>query len=198
MLNKDENIEERIQQAIAAYQKNPKSKILPLSREFNVPYQRLRARINGRNPNTAKVPVNKRLNESQEDAIKRWIKLLDEKNCPPTAEHIQDFANSILRRDHTDPTISPPKVSKMWTYRFIERLPEYKRVKQKPKDANRNIMRRRENEAEKEQNKERWRQGIGPIKIGNNSLPPLTEEEMKRFRDGTHTENDVDNLFIID
>ncbi|ODH49859.1 hypothetical protein GX48_04088 [Paracoccidioides brasiliensis] len=79
MSNKDKNIEDRIQKAVAYHQKNPNSKILPLSREFEVPYQRLRARINGRNPNAAKIPVNKRLNESQEDAIKRWVKLLDEK-----------------------------------------------------------------------------------------------------------------------
>lgn len=63
---------------------------------------------------------------------------------------------------------------------------------------NRKIVQCRENEAEKKQNKKRWRQRISLIKIDNNSLSSLTEKEMKWFRDDTHTENDVDNLFIID
>ncbi|EDN06269.1 predicted protein [Histoplasma mississippiense (nom. inval.)] len=78
-----DDIEKRIQNAIEVYNGNQKQKILPLARKFNIPYQPLRARINGRKTRNAKIAPNKKLSKSQEDVLKdkmwiyRYIKSLD-------------------------------------------------------------------------------------------------------------------------
>jgi len=51
---------------------------------------------------------------------------------------VRDCANSILKRNYTDLKLPPPEVSKIWAYRFFQRLPaEYKRTKQKLIDPKR-------------------------------------------------------------
>ncbi|EDN02527.1 predicted protein [Histoplasma mississippiense (nom. inval.)] len=124
--------EEQLQRAVDAYKSNSKLKITSLSREFKVPYATLYRRINGKKSRTMRVPLNRALNDSQEEAIKIWIHQLDINFCPPTIEHIEAAANRMLRQHHTDPETAPPTVSKMWAYQSIKHLPDYERVKQKP------------------------------------------------------------------
>ncbi|EDN08174.1 predicted protein [Histoplasma mississippiense (nom. inval.)] len=75
MTNKMDDIEKCIQNAIEVYNGNQKQKILPLARKFNIPYQCLQMRINGRKTCNAKIALNKKLNKSQEDVLKdkMWI-----------------------------------------------------------------------------------------------------------------------------
>ncbi|EDN07049.1 predicted protein [Histoplasma mississippiense (nom. inval.)] len=129
--------EEQLQRAVDVYKSNSKLKITSLSPEFKVPYATLYGRINGKKSRTMRVPLNRALNDSQEEAIKIWIHQLDINFSPPTIEHIEAAANRMLRQHHTDPETAPPTVSKMWAYRFIKRLPDYERVKQKPMNPKR-------------------------------------------------------------
>ncbi|EDN07799.1 predicted protein [Histoplasma mississippiense (nom. inval.)] len=131
MLKSSNYTEEQLQRAVDAYKSNSKLKITSLSREFKVPYATLYGRINGKKSRTMRVPLNRALNDSQEEAIKIWIHQLDINFCPPTIEHIEAAANRMLRQHHTDPETAPPTVSKMWAYQFIKRLPDYEWVKQK-------------------------------------------------------------------
>ncbi|EDN06668.1 predicted protein [Histoplasma mississippiense (nom. inval.)] len=110
MLKSSNYTEEQLQRAVDAYKSNSKLKITSLSREFKVPYATLYGRINGKKSRTMRVPLNRALNDSQEEAIKIWIHQLDINFCPPTIEHIEAAANRMLRQHHTDPETAPPTV----------------------------------------------------------------------------------------
>ena len=132
------DIESRIQTALDAYKHDNSQKITVLARQNSVPYQRLLRRIHGTPSAHAKKPVNYMLNKEQEEAVKLWIYDLDKAGQAPTAQRVRDCANSILKRNHTDPSSPPPQVSKMWSYRFIKRLPQgFRRLKQKPLEKKR-------------------------------------------------------------
>lgn len=132
-----DDIETRIQHAIDAYKRDNNSKITKIAREFNVPFYRFHSRLRGHSVMTAKHPVNSTLSKPQEEAVKHWIYQLDEASHAPTAQQVQECANSILRYNHDDPKLPPPQVSKMWAYQFIRRLPYHKCMKQKPMDLQR-------------------------------------------------------------
>ncbi|EDN10140.1 predicted protein [Histoplasma mississippiense (nom. inval.)] len=70
MTNKMDDIEKHIQNAIEVYNDNQKQKILPLTCKFNVSYQCLQVRINGRKTHNAKIALNKKLSKSQKNALK--------------------------------------------------------------------------------------------------------------------------------
>ena len=132
-----QNLEDRIKNAIAFYQSNPDQKKKPIAREFAIPYQTFLGRLKGAQPRQNRRPNNYTLNKSQEEALKRWIDQLDKAQQAPTPDRITRAANAILRRNHTGPT--PPRtVGKMWTYRFMDRLPDsYRPIMQKPMDPKR-------------------------------------------------------------
>ena len=132
-------IEQHIRAACQAYRARKSTKIAaPLAREFDVPVQRLRARLKGRQSRSSRPTLSKRLDESQEAALISWINTLDNLRVPPTAGMVEASANAIIRRA-TEPNEEPADpVSKMWVYSFIKRLPDglYK-VKQKPAERER-------------------------------------------------------------
>ena len=115
------------------------TKIAPLAREFDVPVQRLRARLNGRQSRSSHPTPTKRLDQSQEAALIRWIKILDSLHVPPTAGMVEASANAMIRaRSEAFGEELGDPVGKMWIYNFIKRLPEgLYWVKQKPADRDR-------------------------------------------------------------
>lgn len=132
------SIEIQIQKAIDAYRHAEKAKITQIAREFDVPYPRLRRRLQGIKSKQETSPVNYKLDKHQENALLHWISQLDKIGCPPTASLVENCANSILQQSRTDSRTSPPTVGQNWAYRFIQRLPpEYKLRKQKPIDPKR-------------------------------------------------------------
>ena len=94
-------IEDRITEALHAYYERNEPKIAPLSREFRVPYRRLRARIQGGKSRSTRQATNKCLDNSQEQALISWIGILDTAGCAPTPQDIEGCANDILARDNT-------------------------------------------------------------------------------------------------
>lgn len=128
-------IENRLENAVNTYRRDEKQKISKIAWEFNVPYQRLYSRLHGHSCRLNLRPVNRTLDNSQEQALKDWIIHLDDTHFAPTKQQIQNCANPILAWSHTDPTQPTPIVSKMWTYHFMQRLPpEFQCHKQKPID----------------------------------------------------------------
>ena len=95
-------IEDRISEALHAYHDRNEPKIAPLSREFRVPYQRLRARIQGRKSRSTRRAPNKCLDNSQEQALISWIGILDNAGCAPTPQDIKGCVNDILARNSTN------------------------------------------------------------------------------------------------
>lgn len=108
-----------------------------LARQFDVPYQRLRNRILGKNSRSTRQSAVKVLTEDQEQAIINWIQHLDRIGAPATTNLLRNCANSILQRSNPDKN-PPPRVGEGWPYRFMKRLPsEYKRIVQQPMDPKR-------------------------------------------------------------
>lgn len=95
-------------------------------------------RCEGTKPKLGNQPGNRALSRPQEEAVRQWLDQLDRAGQTSNAQQLEICANSILRRQHTDPTTPPPTVSKMWAYRFMKRLPgDYKCQKRKPKEPKR-------------------------------------------------------------
>jgi hypothetical protein len=63
-------------------------------------------------------PNSKKLTQSEEEAIVRYIVELDARSFPPRLSGVEDMANQLLRaRD-------APPVGKLWAHRFVKRQPE--------------------------------------------------------------------------
>ncbi|KAI2716302.1 transcriptional regulator family: Centromere protein B, DNA-binding region [Penicillium roqueforti] len=92
-----QDLEDRIEIALQAYAKMEKPKIAKLAREFDVPYQLLRGRVQGRKSPKCRTGPSKALEPEQEQALIHWIHTLNAANSPPTAEMIRDCAVQILR-----------------------------------------------------------------------------------------------------
>jgi hypothetical protein len=114
----DPKIEQRIADALCAYHDRGKPKIAPLAREFNISYQQLKGRVQGRQSRTARTPSNRALDEGQEKALIAWMRILDRANLSPLPYEIEGAANDILSRSGSD-----RRVGKNWVYRFMARLP---------------------------------------------------------------------------
>jgi hypothetical protein len=94
------------------------------ARAKNLPYQRLLARYNGRPSLSERPPNGRKLDESQESALCRYINFLDSIFFPPKRPIIAAAANAILASCHSGPT-KPPTIGDHWLRRFLQRHPEY-------------------------------------------------------------------------
>ncbi len=89
----------RVAAAAQAYNLGQFSLIRAAARKFDVSYDTVTARLNGRPPRTAKTPNNKALNPIQEDTLLYWLKFLDNHGFPATKSMVVAYANEIRRRD---------------------------------------------------------------------------------------------------
>jgi len=131
MLTDYHEVEERISQALYALQNRQKAKIAPIAREFGVPYQRLKARYNGRISRSQRPSFNSKLSEMQELAITLYLDSLERICCSASPQMVVACANSILKQAHTDPSTTAPVVDASWFTRWRKRHPEYKLRKAK-------------------------------------------------------------------
>jgi hypothetical protein len=114
-----ESDESRMIEACEAARREKKPNITKIAREFGVNRRNLQNRVKkGMQARTARKPVNKVLDRAQEEALMRWICQLNDWNMPPKPRLIEAWANRSLARAG-----KPDRVSKMWVYRFIKRLP---------------------------------------------------------------------------
>ena len=118
-------IEERIGEAVAHIQENPHSNISKIAREFDVPHQRLRHRLKTGRSKITENGQSKKLSPAKELALYHFLDRLNATGFLTRISFIKDFANDLLRRNHTDPTTDPPSVSHMWPQRFLDRHPEF-------------------------------------------------------------------------
>ncbi|KAL2132430.1 hypothetical protein VTI74DRAFT_3799 [Chaetomium olivicolor] len=88
------------------------------SKTYNVADQTVRRRLAGQ-PARRDSPANsKKLTQSEEEAIVRYIIELSAQSFPPRLRGVEDMANQLLRaRD-------APPVGKLWAHNFVKREPE--------------------------------------------------------------------------
>lgn len=136
MPNQSKIAERRVIEACEAAYAQKKPNLSLIAREYGVSYGVLRGRVRqGKQARTVQKPVNKALQEYQEEALTRWILELNDCHMPVTPALLEDMANLSLKRAGVDRV-----VGKNWVYRFIQRLPESMQlapVKQKTKELKR-------------------------------------------------------------
>lgn len=129
------SLEARIQEAVLAYQQKSEPNISSIAREFQVPYQRLRHRLQGIKAQKGLPGQHHKLSDAQETALCRYIDRLDRINLSIQNELVRDAANHILS-ETTLPGKTPPVVGINWVTRFLRRH-NYSKVYRKTQDLER-------------------------------------------------------------
>ena len=110
--------EARLLLALEAIQNDKKLSIRAAAKLYNVPEATLRHRRAGRTARRDTPPNSKKLTQSEEEAVVRYILELDSRSFLPRLRGVEDMANQLLRvRD-------APPVGKLWAYNFVKRQPE--------------------------------------------------------------------------
>jgi hypothetical protein len=129
--------EDRMIEACEAARREKKPNISKIARQFGVSRQTLSNRVKNRHqPSTTRKPVNKALETYQEEALIRWLGRMRDCNMPAPPGLLEAWANRALARAGKP----DQKVSKMWAYRFMQRLPKDLKlgpVKQRTKESKR-------------------------------------------------------------
>jgi hypothetical protein len=121
----NEEIEKRILQALDYVSSDSKINFSQLARDFRVPYQRLRARANGRKSLHQTAAKNFKLTLEQDSAIEAYIKRLDQLNICARPMMVVACANSLLRlANRKSAEGPPPTVNQRWLKRWLQRRPE--------------------------------------------------------------------------
>lgn len=115
-MNSYELIENRISEALQSIDSNLKPNFARLAREFAVPYRRLIERSKGRGSRSDRASVNLRLTPEEEQAICRYLDIIEEAGLYARHYHIERTANSILSRRIGEPELP---VSIAWSTRFL-------------------------------------------------------------------------------
>lgn len=132
MATQNKQIESRIEDALDARKHAPERSIASLARDFDVPYQRLQRRAKGQKSLFSRKPTNRRLDESQEQALCNWIDYRDKLSRPVKQAEITRAALTILQSTEPDASLGPH-----WTHRFLARYPQYRRRRRRALDIER-------------------------------------------------------------
>ncbi|ENI03183.1 hypothetical protein COCC4DRAFT_143533 [Bipolaris maydis ATCC 48331] len=130
-----EDVEKRIQNACAAYNSKNPQKITDLALDFVVPYHRLRRRLQGGNSKSERPPTNMRLTPAAEAALRLYITRCDQLGMPALVPQLKNAVQYLL--DLEEPTGYAPKVGQHFITRWLQRNPDCRRVKQKPREITR-------------------------------------------------------------
>jgi hypothetical protein len=121
--------EERLQQAIAEYQKRKKKSskisVLGVAKEFNVPRQTLQDRLDGRLPCNKAHEYAMHLTHQGENELVHWITTLTERGYAPRYRTIRELAGLIRNRrvvginDEDIQLVNYEEFGKDWVPRFM-------------------------------------------------------------------------------
>ncbi len=115
-----DQIEARIQAAIASILPNKTPNIAKLARDFTVPESRLRARYKGRKDRSNCGGAGRSLTDDQELALCHIIDREEDAGTYLRCWQLQSRANWILALDHpSDSPDPPPTVGRCWPSRFL-------------------------------------------------------------------------------
>jgi hypothetical protein len=76
--------------------------VAAVAREYRVSKFRLYRRLQGKGGRTARKPINKKLSETQEGALIRYIRSLNEIGPGVRLDQISNIANAILKEDYSE------------------------------------------------------------------------------------------------
>ena len=110
--------EARVILALEALRNDKELKLEAIAKLYNVPASTLRRRRAGKPARCDTTPNSKKLTQSEEEAIVRYIIELVARAFPPRLRGVEDMANQLLRERDA------PPVGKRWAYNFVKRQPE--------------------------------------------------------------------------
>jgi hypothetical protein len=131
------DIEARIQEALAVMKHEEKPNISRYARDFDVPRLRLSRRYHGSYSRSDRPATNRKLTTLEELVVIDYIKRIDRLFIPLIVRLIRLTADSVLRITHDGPPSEAPRVSHIWTARFLERHPTWYRRVAKPLEIDR-------------------------------------------------------------
>ncbi|KAH7471539.1 hypothetical protein FOMA001_g13494 [Fusarium oxysporum f. sp. matthiolae] len=114
------NKEARIIMALQANQADPKLSLRRAAKIYDVYFQTLHYRSQGRQARDDYIPSSRKLSNQEEQVIVEYILNLDSRGFPSRHRDIEEMANRLL----ADRDASP--VGKRWAINFIKRQPELK------------------------------------------------------------------------
>ena len=125
-------IETRIQEAIQHVKKNPRAKRAKVARDFNVPIGRLRSRLENK-PSASSIRGihRRRLTPEQDLTLELYLRQLIKLGLHPRLRLVERAANKLLLQD-CDQSNPPPPLSHAWSKRWMDRFPDFQKVKRKP------------------------------------------------------------------
>ncbi|KAM4058213.1 DDE superfamily endonuclease [Hirsutella rhossiliensis] len=121
-------MEARIQEALRYIEHFSGAKVATVAREFGVPRNRLRYRLEGRPPKTGRPATNLKLSRPEEAALCRYIDRLDNINLAVRPEFVTDAANHILHQRSGQADLV---IGSRWTSRFLKRHGYFKKLQKK-------------------------------------------------------------------
>jgi hypothetical protein len=132
--------ETKVQRAMALLQKHPEMKASKAARQTRASYPRLIRRLKGIPPSNSRGGHNKKLGEPQTWALKDHLLMCHALGRSASIDHIIASANSILRCDGSDAT-----VSRRWAKRWLVREKAFvKTLKSRPLSALRHAAHKKE------------------------------------------------------
>ena len=121
--------EDRIQKAIDALNRRDFPSMLAAAEYFDVPYNRLRLRYQGKPSRIANGGRNRKLSDEQKSALINFVRQQYTSGYNRLRwDQVQRAANTLLAQIY--PTGDPPSVSPFWARRFQKKHPELFKEKQ--------------------------------------------------------------------
>ncbi|TVY75234.1 hypothetical protein Focb16_v005541 [Fusarium oxysporum f. sp. cubense] len=106
--------------ALQAYEADPKLSLRRAAKLYDVHFQTLHFRSQGRQAREDYIPSSRKLSDLEEQVIVQYILDLDSRGFPPRHRDVEEMANRLL----ADRDASP--VGKRWAINFIKRQPQLK------------------------------------------------------------------------
>jgi hypothetical protein len=110
--------EGRIALAVQAFKKGQFSSLRATAKMYDIPEPTLRRRVKGIDARRDSIPINRKLNNTEESALIEWILSMDTRGLPVRSDSIRQMANLLLQKRSQDKTL---EVGQRWVYNFVQR-----------------------------------------------------------------------------
>ncbi|KJZ74247.1 hypothetical protein HIM_06253 [Hirsutella minnesotensis 3608] len=124
-------MESRTREAVQYIRDVPGAKIASVAREFGIPRNRLRSRLQGHHPKAGRPAANLKLSRPEEAALCRYIDRLDNMNLAVRPGFVTDATNNILRERSGPSGQADFIIGSKWTSRFLKRHGYFKKLQKK-------------------------------------------------------------------
>ncbi len=124
--------ENAISDAISALNEGFYSTPTKAAKSYNVAPRTVQRRLQGMSSRSSQTPPNRAHNPQQEQAIRNYVKRLDDVGISATLSMLCGAANHLLKQSHFDPFTLPPTISSCWPRQFLNRNKQFLKKKQKP------------------------------------------------------------------